>query len=613
VDIAQALETLSEQNDKATLVELATQIETRSAELAEGDMSPEVAAELETLADSYEAVNGRLVEIETVEGELKARADEALLRITGDIEEAAVEEAPEAEAAAEETEVVAEEVEVEEVAVEETIEIETPAAAAAEAVAAIEVVEEAAAAPKPKAKALAAALTARQATKAPETKVEVPETSTNPLGNVQLAATNLAGADFTPGTSMDLKSIAKAISTKRGRMGVVPAGVHDERITVATAEMPWDAASFSSGVSASLQEGSEESNFLTLRETQQQATALVASGGPCSPFPPSYEIFRLAQPHDPVAQCLPSVGAPRGGIKWIVPPDFREARAGVGTVTCAEDEAGYGSGSGQATPKPCIQFDCPDTDECCVVAVSHCIRFGNLNFRTFPEWVESRTMDLMVEFTSVKEVLYLDVIDGESTPTTTDPLDGYGLSRRMFSDAVKAAAAYRKRNGMNVNAVLDWVVPSWVMDAAVVDLANDHSLGLEVLAGRITAEMYFRTLAANANLRLCVYYDSATGEGQAFSATQAGTPAAPGELNDWPEDAVTYLFSPGTFVRLDGGSLDVGLIRDSALNRTNDLEIFAEEWTQVCKIGIESIKITHQGLCPNGAAPEPDALIVCGS
>ena len=85
-----------------------------------------------------------------------------------------------------------------------------------------------------------------------------------------------------------------------------------------------------------------------------------------------------------------------------------------------------------------------------------------------------------------------------------------------------------------------------------------------------------------------------------------------GALKDWPEDAVTYLYAPGTFVRLDGGTLDVGLIRDSLLNRTNDLEIFAEEWTQVCKLGIESIKITHQGLCPNGAAPEPDELIVCG-
>jgi hypothetical protein len=46
-------------------------------------------------------------------------------------------------------------------------------------------------------------------------------------------------------------------------------------------------------------------------------------------------------------------------------------------------------------------------------------------------------------------------------------------------------------------------------------------------------------------------------------------PAAPAE--------VTWAIIPeGTFLVADGGTLDLGIVRDSILNSTNDFEIFAE-------------------------------------
>jgi hypothetical protein len=71
------------------------------------------------------------------------------------------------------------------------------------------------------------------------------------------------------------------------------------------------------------------------------------------------------------------------------------------------------------------------------------------------------------------------------------------------------------------------------------------------------------------------------------------------------------MFAPGTYVRLDGGTLDVGIVRDSILNGTNDLQIFSEQWVQVCQVGLESLRLEIT-LCPDGTGPEPVTPLVCG-
>ena len=98
------------------------------------------------------------------------------------------------------------------------------------------------------------------------------------------------------------------------------------------------------------------------------------------------------------------------------------------------------------------------------------------------------------------------------------------------------------------------------------------------------------------SISVCWYVDSATGAGMAFDTAQGA-----GAINDWPNTALVYLFSPGTFVRMDGGTLDVGIVRDSTLNRRNDLQMFMEEWTGVVKLCPDSVRLTIPALCPNGA------------
>jgi hypothetical protein len=418
-----------------------------------------------------------------------------------------------------------------------------------------------------------------------------PVTDEAPAAGVALVASN-AAPGLAEGATLDNSTLALTIARKRHGMNNASAGSY-ERIVLATAQ---------SDLPNKVGGGAEE-NFAVFssvaqdwRKFRAQQTALVASGGNCAPLEPSYDFFRLAESLNPVESALPSVEAPRGGIRFILPPNWTDAEGGVRVTTEAEDAAGYPP----TEPKPCVRVECPPIEECRVDAVSQCVTFGNLNYRVFPEQVEAFLQDLAVAFTATKEVHYLDGIDNASTAVTAT--GAYGATRSTTTIILAAAAGYRRRHHMSPSATLTLMLPSWMVEFIKVDMVNDHSMGLGFLAA---GEAEVNAWLASMNLDVVWYYDSATGAGQAFADVQGA-----GDLNSFPTSVVGYLFAPGTFVRLDGGTLDVGIVRDSTLNGTNDLQIFSEQWVQVCFVGLESLRL-EMDLCFDGTGPEPVTPLDC--
>ena len=522
-----------------------------------------------------------MVDPSMMDGEM---ATETVVEFSSEDEPASVEEVVEAEVVEAEAEAVVE-VEVEEVSAETT-----PVEAAVET----ETVELSLEVTVEDSSSLTGAEASSALTRLiPEGVTPLAETA--PTGAILHASNAVPG--LSEGTALDRMELATAITKKRHGMNNASAGTY-ERVVLATAQ---------SNLPNKVAGGAEEnfSVFDTVRTNwalqSQERTSLVASGGNCAPLPPSYEFFRLAEQINPVEQALPTVEAPRGGIRFITPPDWTDALAGVRVTTEAEDAAGYGDASGLTAPKPCVHVDCPPIEECRVDAVSQCVEFGNLNYRVFPEQVAAFLEDLAVAFTSTKEIFYLDAIDATSTAVTAAP--AYGATRGVTQTILAAAANYRRRQHMGINSVLTLMLPSWVVEFIKVDMVNDHALGLNFInAGESEVTAW---LASN-NLDVVWYYDSATGAGQAFNGAQGA-----GAINDFPTSVVGYMFAPGTYVRLDGGTLDVGIVRDSILNGTNDLQIFSEQWVQVCQVGLESLRLEIT-LCPDGTGPEPVTPLVCG-
>jgi len=98
--------------------------------------------------------------------------------------------------------------------------------------------------------------------------------------------------------------------------------------------------------------------------------------------------------------------------------------------------------------------------------------------------------------------------------------------------------------------------------------------------------------------------DGPTGGGQVFGTQSAAAVLA------FPTTVKWYLFPEGTWLFLDGGTLDLGLVRDSVLNATNDYQLFGESFENVAKVGVESLEFTST-VCPNGAVAAPGTALTC--
>src|SRR5205807_410890 len=88
------------------------------------------------------------------------------------------------------------------------------------------------------------------------------------------------------------------------------------------------------------------------------------------------------------------------------------------------------------------------------------------------------------------------------------------------------------------------------------------------------------------------------------------TPAGGARTPRFDADVEWACFPAGTWLFLDGGSLDLGLMRDSVLNATNKLQTFSENWEALAQLGPYSYWITSS-LCSDGASQAASAIAVC--
>lgn len=322
---------------------------------------------------------------------------------------------------------------------------------------------------------------------------------------------------------------------------------------------------------------------------------IIASGGLCAPVTPYYELQNVSVADRPVRNALAGFNAVRGGINAAGPPTLPfliDGGEGVGIKTAAEDAVG-----GTTATKSCLIAECPEFTEVLLSMVYHCLQFGNLNARAFPEMIAVYNDLVMAWHARVADTALLDGISANSTAVTTAKV--YGAVSSLLYSILRAAAGMRSRHRMRQNAPLRVLLPAWAQDLLVADLVNSqfnrfspNRAGVEAL------------LQAEADINVSWFLDGETGDAQVFGAQSAGA------LLDFPDTVVWYIFPEGSFLFLDGGTLDLGIVRDSALNATNDFQIFGETFENIAFVGVESLKVTST-VCPTGETGPTATAITC--
>jgi chemotaxis protein histidine kinase CheA len=308
--------------------------------------------------------------------------------------------------------------------------------------------------------------------------------------------------------------------------------------------------------------------------------ALTASGGHATPLEVVYTVYGLGSDARPVRDSLPRFQADRGGIRFITPPVLASYTNAVGVWTNTVDTT-----PGGAT-KATLSVTGAAEQTAVTDAVTLQLQFGNFFARAYPELVARHNELALIMHARQAELNLLAKIAAASTAVTTTSLIGFG--RDFLVQIRRAATAYRSRQRIDPNTGLTAIIPTWVYDAIASDLAlampGDGTLGIS----RAEIDGFLGT----ANVSLVASLD------QNSYGAQSGSGAA---LLEFPDSFTWYLFAEGTFLFLDGGTLDIGIIRDSTLVSTNDYKMFMETFEGLAFVGVESLAITST-ISVNGAA-----------
>lgn len=337
--------------------------------------------------------------------------------------------------------------------------------------------------------------------------------------------------------------------------------------------------------------------------------ALVASGGVCGPVNVDYSIQGIvSQAGRPVRDAMAGFGASRGGLRYIRPFTM----AGV----TADGPAGVWTEATDATPgastKVHATFNCQSVQEDYVDAITSIVQFGNFQARFFAEQVAAYMQVVDAVHARLAEATLLAAIATGSTATVAgnNGTGQTGAASEYLAEIDRASAAMRYRHRMAPETPLRLVYPEWFEDMMRADLARElpgnsggQSERLAVADAEIDA--FFRAR----NINVTNTQDNPTGA----SVTQGWGVQGVGDLLPWPTKVISWLYPEGAWMFLDGGELNLGMVRDSTLNKTNDFQMFSETFEKAIFRGVESLQITMD-LCADGArAASVDTSALCTS
>jgi hypothetical protein len=397
-----------------------------------------------------------------------------------------------------------------------------------------------------------------------------PEThDTNGLRLTSMAAG--AGAPYDGGQLLDRRTLAETMAEMVKKNRVKPG----QRVIVASATYDYPEERILD----------QRAGDLNMEKVQKVVghTALVAAGGLCAPLTPIYELPGVETSVRPVRDALASFQAVRGGVTVGATPILGDYDDAIGVVTAANNEAG-----GTFAAKSCMRIECPEFTSIEVDAIYHCIEADNLAARAYPELMARIDELVRAGQARLADSKLLTAMSAGSTDVI-GPTVATGALYTFLGDVYKAAAGMRSRHRMPVDATLRAIFPAWLIDLLALDIARG---AFDRFKTRDEIVSILQRAGINASFTLDG--SSTATDGQIFAAQSAGA------LTPFPDTVEWFLYPEGSWLHLDAGVLELGIVRDSTLNSTNDFQIFGETWENVAFVGVESLVITSD-VCPTGA------------
>jgi hypothetical protein len=528
----------------------------------------EIVAAQNELADAAEQVMGQITANEAAQAEAEAARETARQRIAklngSDEKETEEVESPEAEA-------------------EETPEAE-----------AVETVEEPAEAVTASGRKTGkiASMARRQGVAKPG-----PESPSETPASTALVASGEARG-FPAGTELDKEKLAyamsEALNARRGNRPAGQPGGQGRDVVIASAS--W-ADQYPD--ERRLKNQDWQHNTRVFKTTD--ADSLVATGGICAPVNVDYSIGMIADSSRPLQGAFPANQVSRGGLIYRPDLDFAALSSAIGIWTEATDLNPAGA------TKPIYTVACPSTDTVYVEAVTSRLGFGNMQSRFDPETVAANTDAALAAYARVAENNLLNLLAGACTQGVTAPVSttSLGATRDLGTAIIQGVTAFRNLHRAYEGVTLRGVFPAWVKDLIRIDMLREtaHQQDGQWNSLMVTdqqIEDLFNAWGISPIFHIDGQSTSAPGLSGAvnqYFTAQSGSST----INPFPTKCAWYLYYEGAVQYLDGGRLDLGIVRDSLLDATNDYEVFVEVFETLAFRGFGGGAIQFiSALCANG-------------
>jgi len=353
---------------------------------------------------------------------------------------------------------------------------------------------------------------------------------------------------------------------------------------------------------------------ITAPRVSKHDGSLTASGGVCLPLSIDYSVPTWSTADRPLRDNLPAFQATRGGVSFVTPPDvgvpsLQGTASGAGTSVTVWTEATDANPAGAL--KPVWQVACGTVQTVYVDAIPTRVEFGNMQSRFAPEQIASNTEQAIAISAREAELNLLTHMYNASNQILASKY--LGATRDLLASVDLVREGYLHSHRIPRTAAMTAVFPAWAMGVIRSDmareLAHDNAGSQNSLAiSDSQIADWFDTRGINViwtldGLKAGTYGNGGSAIPNQFFplATPGAEPQWPGQTSDGAFVLSWLLFVEGSFQFLDGGRLDLGVVRDSVLDATNDYETFIETFESVAFRGVEVYQV-QSTILPNGAS-----------
>ena len=152
--------------------------------------------------------------------------------------------------------------------------------------------------------------------------------------------------------------------------------------------------------------------------------------------------------------------------------------------------------------------------------------------------------------------------------------------------------------------MLTAMLPAWARKLIRIDLAREiaHAQNADWNSLALIDDQVDELLRAR-GVNPIWHLDRQAADGSVYPNQYFGSRSASGPVSAFPAKMTWYLFPEGAVQFLDAGRLDLGVVRDSVLDSTNDFELMVESFETLAFRGFSGAAIQYLStLCANGTS-----------